>query len=100
MGSAEIILPTDLVELELPVMVSKMLEPLLTIGKRYKVTYHLERAAYSEKQGRHTVTGELIKFSKPRRFYDYYDSWLEIKTRNNGNCTVRVGDILRIQGVH
>ena len=84
--------------LELPLMVSDMLDPFLVLGKRYKVTYHLESNSYSEKAGRHSSTGELIKINKPKRFYDKYNSWIELKGKN-GNHTIRVQDILRIQGV-
>ena len=88
---------SDSFNLELPVAVSDLVSSLIVVGKRYKVTYYVEVETLSEKPGRHVATGELIKIHKPKRFYEGYDNWIELKQRN-GNHTIQVRDIIRIQG--
>ena len=87
---------SDSFNLELPVAVSDMISSLIKVGKKYKVTYNIEVETHSEKPGRHVATGELIKIHKPKRFYEGYDSWIELKQRD-GNHAILVEDIIRIQ---
>ena len=87
---------SDSFNLELPVAVSDMISSLIEVGKRYKVTYNIEVETHGEKTGRHVATGELIKIHKPKRFYESYGSWIELKQRV-GNHMILIGDIIRIQ---